>query len=257
MSTPTTDFGRHWLNKVPQVTTLFWLIKMMSTTVGETAADFLSADMGFGLAGTARVTGALLLAALVAQLRARRHIPFLYWVSVALVSVFGTLVTDLMTDALGIPLAASSLGFGVVLLATFAVWFQQEGTLSILSIDSLKRELFYWTAIFVTFALGTATGDWAAEGLGLGYQMAALLFGVAIALTALARFALKANGVLCFWIAYVLTRPLGAACGDWLSQPVGNGGLGWGSTATSAFLGVVIVGLVACLSVRQRQGGPA
>lgn len=243
---------RH-LNKVPMVTAMFWLIKMMSTTVGETAADFLSADLSFGLEGTAMVTGALLAAALFAQIRAPRHIPWLYWVSVALISVFGTLVTDIMTDTLGIPLSASTLGFGLALLCTFAIWYQQERTLSILAIDSVKRELFYWAAIFVTFAMGTASGDWLAEGLSLGYRNAALLFAAAIAVTALARWVLKANAIACFWVAYVLTRPLGAACGDLLSQPLANGGLGLGTVTTSVVFAITITGAIAYLSMRPQQ----
>ena len=243
---------RH-LNKVPMVTAIFWLIKMMSTTVGETAADFLSADMSFGLAGTAAVTGALLAAALFAQIRAPRLIPWLYWVSVALVSVFGTLVTDIMTDTLGIPLPASTLGFGLALLCTFAVWYRQERTLSIQAIDSVKRELFYWAAIFVTFAMGTASGDWIAEGLSLGYRNAVMLFAAAIAVTALAKWVFNANAIACFWVAYVLTRPLGAAFGDLLSQPLANGGLGLGSVSTSVVFVITITGAIAYLSIRPQQ----
>ena len=237
------------------VTAMFWLIKMMSTTVGETAADFLSADLSFGLAGTAAVTGAVLAAALFAQIRAPRHIPWLYWISVALISVFGTLVTDIMTDTLGIPLSASTLGFGLALLCTFALWYWQERTLSIQAIDSVKRELFYWAAIFVTFAMGTASGDWVAEGLSLGYRNAAMLFAAAIAVTALARLVFKANAIACFWVAYVLTRPLGAACGDLLSQPLANGGLGLGAVTTSVIFAITIVGSIACLSIWPPHSG--
>ena len=232
---------------------MFWIIKMMSTTVGETAADFLSTDLGLGLTGTALVTGALLLFALLAQVSAQRHIPWLYWLSVALISVFGTLVTDLMTDALNIPLPVSTIGFGLALIGTFAVWYRLEGTLSIQAIDSIKRELFYWAAILVTFAMGTASGDWAAEGLSLGYKNAALLFGALIALTVMARFMFKANPVACFWAAYVLTRPLGASLGDLLSQPLSNGGLGLGTSATSALFGATIIASIAYLSIQHRH----
>lgn len=243
----------NWFNKVPEVTLFFWLIKMMSTTVGETAADFLNADLHFGLQGTSVVMGGLLAIALFFQIRARRYVPSLYWVSVVLISVFGTLVTDNLSDNLGVPLAMSSGIFGAALVATFAIWYALEGTLSIHAVDSVKRELFYWTAIFFTFALGTAAGDWVAEGLNLGYANSVLLFGGLIAVTAIVHYLFKANAVACFWVAYVLTRPFGASCGDWLSQPVADGGLGLGTVDTSAIFLLVIVSLVSYLSLAQRR----
>jgi uncharacterized membrane-anchored protein len=242
-----------WLNKVPEVTILFWIIKMMSTTVGETAADFLNADLHLGLIGTSAVMGALLVIALFFQVRARRYVPSLYWISVVLISVFGTLITDNLSDNLGVSLAASSGLFGVALIATFAVWYAKERTLSIHAIDTVKRELFYWTAILFTFALGTAAGDWAAEGLSLGYANSALLFGGLIAVTTLAYYVFRADAVACFWIAYVLTRPFGASCGDLLSQTVGDGGLGLGAIGTSSIFLVTITGLVSYLSVAQKR----
>lgn len=242
-----------WLNKVPEVTLIFWLVKMMSTTVGETAADYLNVDLHFGLSATSIVTGLLLIAALALQLRARRYIPALYWLAVLLISVFGTLITDNLTDNLGVSLALSTGLFSLALLATFAIWYAQERTLSIESIDTPRRETFYWIAILLTFALGTAAGDWIAESLGLGFAFSALLFGGLIAAAALARYALQADSVLCFWIAYVLTRPLGASCGDLLSQSFDNGGLGLGATATSALFLATIVGLVAYLTAAQTR----
>ncbi len=239
---------RPLLNKVPEVTLSFWLIKMMSTTVGETAADFLNADLGFGLRGTSVVTGALLAVVLALQLRARRHVPALYWSTVVLVSVFGTLITDNLSDNLGVPLAASTGAFTLALLGVFAIWFARERTLSIHHIDTRARELYYWAAILATFALGTAAGDWFAEGLRLGYAHAALTFGAAIAAIALARHVFRANAVLCFWLAYVLTRPLGASLGDLLAQEPSGGGLGLGATRTSLLFAVAIVTLVLTLS---------
>lgn len=243
----------HWLNKVPEVTVIFWIIKMMSTTVGETAADFLNADLHFGLTGTSLVTGVLLAVALYFQVRARRYVPSLYWTAVLFISVFGTLVTDNLSDNFGVSLALSTGLFSAALIATFIVWYAQERTLSIQAIDTVKRELFYWTAILFTFALGTAAGDWVAESLGLGYAVSALLFGGLIAATAFAHYALRANTVSCFWIAYVLTRPLGASCGDLLSQSTDNGGLGLGATGTSALFLVTISGLVLYLSFAQKR----
>ncbi|WBM72509.1 hypothetical protein OH773_09870 [Buttiauxella sp. WJP83] len=238
-----------WLNKVPEITLVFWFIKMMSTTVGETAADFLNMDLNFGLTNTSIITGILLAIALFFQMRAPRYKPVLYWLTVVFISVFGTLITDNLTDAWQVPLAASSLFFSVVLVVTFVVWYRQEGTLSIRSIDSLSRESFYWLAILATFALGTAVGDWLAEGLGLGYSSAAIFFGAWIVIITIACFTFSANKVFCFWAAYILTRPFGAACGDLLSQPVDNGGLGLGANLTSLIFGVAIVVMVGGLVV--------
>lgn len=241
-----------WLNKVPEVTFTFWLIKMMSTTVGETAADFLNVNLGFGLTGTSAVMGVLLAVFLGFQVSARRYIPWRYWSTVVFVSVFGTLVTDNLSDNLGVPLAASTLAFSVALLLTFGIWYAKERTLSIHSIDTIKRELFYWTAILLTFALGTAAGDWVAEGLNLGYANSALVFGALIGIAAIARFVFHRSAVTTFWVAYVLTRPFGASCGDLLSQPSSNGGLGFGVVGTSAGFVVAIVVLVLYLSISER-----
>lgn len=244
--------GPAWSNKVPEVTLTFWLIKMMSTTVGETAADFLNVNLGFGLTGTSAVMGVLLAVFLGLQVSARRYIPWRYWSTVVFVSVFGTLVTDNLSDNLGVPLAASTLAFSVALLLTFGIWYAKERTLSIHSIDTIKRELFYWTAILLTFALGTAAGDWVAEGLNLGYANSALVFGALIGLAAIARFVFHRSAVTTFWVAYVLTRPFGASCGDLLSQPSSNGGLGLGVVGTSAGFVVGIVVLVLYLSISER-----
>ena len=244
--------ARHWLNKVPEVTALFWIIKMMSTTVGETAADFLNGSLNFGLMGTTVVVGVLFVLALLFQVRAKRYMPSPYWVTVVFVSVFGTLITDNLSDHLGVPLAISTGLFSAALATTFAVWYAKEKTLSIHAIDTVKRELFYWSAILFTFALGTAAGDWVAEGLSLGYANSALLFGGLITVTAFARYVFKADAVASFWIAYVLTRPFGASCGDLLSQPVANGGLGLGTVVTSMAFLVIIASLVIYLTNSQK-----
>jgi uncharacterized membrane-anchored protein len=253
MSLSDENKAANWLNKVPEVTLFFWLIKMMSTTVGETAADYLNMNLNFGLTNTSLITGGLLLVALFFQMRARRYIPSLYWISVVLISVFGTLITDNLTDHFGVSLAFSTGLFSLMLAATFIIWYQAEGTLSIHAIDTPKRELFYWLAILFTFALGTAAGDWVAEGWQLGYVNSALAFGALIVVTAAAHYLFKANAVLCFWIAYVLTRPFGASCGDLLSQPVGDGGLGLGAAGTSGLFLVAIVSLVTYLTLMQKR----
>lgn len=241
------------LSKVPEITLLFWIIKMMSTTVGETAADFLNEDLGFGLTGTSFVMGGLLLLALVAQVRARRYIPWIYWTTVLLISIFGTLVTDNMTDRFGVPLTVSTAVFSVLLVITFMIWYRVEKTLSIHSIFTRRRELFYWAAILVTFALGTAAGDLVSEGMNVGYENSLFLFGGLIAATALAYYVFNANAVLTFWIAYILTRPLGASLGDLLSQPHANGGLGLGATDTNYIFLITIIGLVGYLTLVQKR----
>jgi uncharacterized membrane-anchored protein len=245
--TTTTTRTRELLNKVPEITLWFWVIKILCTTVGETAADFLNVNLNFGLTATSVVTGVLLAVALWAQLRASRYIPALYWVTVALVSVFGTLVTDNLTDNLGFPLEASSIIFTVLLAAVFTAWYRSENTLSIHSIYTRRREVFYWITILVTFALGTATGDLMAEGLGLGYTTTGLIVAGLIALTAVG-WKLHLNSILSFWIIYILTRPLGASIGDYLSQPANHGGLGLGATLTSVIFLAGILGIVAYLS---------
>lgn len=245
--------GLQMLNKVPEVTLWFWLIKVMATTVGETAADFLNFNLNFGLTGTSVVMGILLAVFLSLQVRARKYVPWLYWLVVVLISIVGTLITDNLVDNFGVALQTTSIIFGVALLATFVVWYSFEKTLSIHSIFTSRRELFYWAAILFTFALGTAAGDLVAEGMGLGYAKSALLFGALIGVTTLAYYIFRANAIAAFWIAYILTRPLGASCGDLLSQPLANGGLGLGSVVTSMLFLVSIAGLVIYLSVSQKR----
>ena len=236
------------LNKVPEVTAIFWIIKILATTVGETGADYLAVHVGLGTAVTGGIMAALLLTALLGQLRARRYVPWVYWLTVVLVSVVGTQITDALTDQLEVSLYASTAAFAALLAATFAAWYASERTLSIHTIVTARRELFYWAAILFTFALGTAAGDLATESLGLGFQLGVVVFGGLIALIALAH-RLGANAVLTFWLAYILTRPLGASLGDLLSQSQPNGGFGLGTINTSIAFLAVIVALVAFASV--------
>ena len=239
------------LNKVPEITLVFWLIKMMSTTVGETAADFMIFNFKLGLPVTSLIMTVLFLIVLVIQLKAKKYIPWKYWLTVVFVSILGTLITDNMTDNLGIPLSYSTIGFSVVLAVVFAVWYAREKTLSIHHIDTFARELFYWVAILATFALGTAAGDWFAEGLNIGYQNSTLIFAAGIALITAGFYVFKLDAILCFWLAYILTRPLGAALGDWLSQPLQNGGLDLGVTSISVVFLLMIVGLVGYETVKR------
>ena len=243
------------LNKVPLATLAFWIIKIMSTTVGETGADYLAVNAGFGQVVTGATMASLFAVALVAQVRSKTYTPWLYWVTVILVSVVGTQITDALTDGLGVSLYLSTATFATLLIVIFWLWYRSEGTLSILAIDTRRRELFYWAAILCTFALGTAAGDLATEALGLGFQIGVLVFAVLIAMIIAAR-RLGANPVLAFWLAYILTRPLGAALGDLLSQAKTYGGLGLGPMLTSIIFLSVITGLVAMSQrgVAQRPG---
>ena len=248
------SLGRQMLNKVPEVTFYFWLIKIMCTTVGETAADYLNIDLGFGLSNTTYVTGALLVLLLAVQFRARRYIPYLYWSVVVVISVFGTLITDNMTDRYNVPLTTSTPIFAVLLAFVFAIWWRIEHTLSIHTIFTRRREGFYWLAILFTFALGTAAGDLVAEQLSLGYGISIAIFGAIIALITLAHFAFGVNAVLTFWLAYIMTRPLGASIGDFMSQNSREyGGLGLGTTGTSSIFLAGILALVAWLSITRRD----
>ena len=244
------------LNKVPEVTTIFWIIKILSTTVGETGADYLAVHVGLGATVTAAIMACLLAASLILQLRAQSYIPWTYWLTVVLVSVVGTEITDLLTDKLDISLYISTAAFACALAVTFAIWYGVERTLSIHSIVTTRRELFYWLAILFTFALGTAAGDLATEALGLGFQIGVIVFGALIALIATIYY-LGANPVLTFWLAYILTRPLGASLGDLLSQSRGYGGVGLGTVYTSIAFLTVIVALVIWVTFEGDRTGKA
>jgi uncharacterized membrane-anchored protein len=237
------------LCKVPEITLYFWIIKILATTVGETAADFLNVNLGFGLTGTSYVMGILLVAILIYQFVKLRYVPWLYWLTVILISIVGTLITDNLTDNFGVPLWISTAVFTGLLAVTFIAWYVSEKTLSIHSIFTTRRELFYWAAILFTFALGTAGGDLATEGIGLGYLTGVLIFGGLIVVTTIAFYTHISNAVLAFWIAYVLTRPLGASIGDLLTQAPKDGGLGFSHAVINAVFFAVIVALIAYLTV--------
>jgi uncharacterized membrane-anchored protein len=244
------------LNKVPEVTLYFWVIKILCTTVGETAADFLNTNLKLGLSGTSVVMGALLIITLVFQFRADRYIPSIYWLAVVLISIVGTLITDNLVDNFHVALETTTIVFGIALAVTFAAWYARERTLSIHTIYTTRRESFYWLAILFTFALGTAAGDLVAEKLAFGYLLSALMFGAVIAVIAVAHLKYGLNAVLAFWLAYILTRPLGASIGDYLSQPTANGGLALGTTGTSALFLATILALVSFLTITKRDQTP-
>jgi uncharacterized membrane-anchored protein len=232
------------LNKVPEVTAYFWIIKVLCTTVGESFADYINETRGFGLTRTTLVFSAALATVLAVQFRVRRYVPALYWSAVVLISVVGTLLTDNLTDRLGVPLSTSTTVFAVTLAVAIGVWYARERTLSIHSIVTTSRETFYWLTVLVTFALGTATGDWTLELTGWGPGPSVLLPAglIAIVFTAWKR---GAGPILSFWLAYILTRPLGANIGDYLSSSHDDGGLGLGTFGTTAaFLGTILAVVV-------------
>jgi uncharacterized membrane-anchored protein len=244
---------KNMLNRVPEVVFSFWVIKVLATTVGETTADYLSTTLNFGLSNTSYIMSGILLIALLNQLRLRRYVPVSYWIVVVLMSITGTLITDRLVDELKFSLVTINMVFGVVLAVIFTFWYVSEKTLAMHSIDTAKRELFYWAAILFTFALGTATGDLLAESLKLGYAQSALIFGAAIAAIMVGHYYFKMNAVLSFWLAYILTRPLGASIGDLLSQPARNGGYGLSTIGTSILFLSIITSLIIYLSLKQKR----
>jgi uncharacterized membrane-anchored protein len=243
-------------NKVPAVTLVFWIIKIFATTVGETAADVLSTTFNLGLVVTSIVMAVLLVIALLVQFRARTYVPTIYWITVVFISVVGTLISDLLVDNLGVALSTTTMMFSAALIAVFIWWYLSEHTLSVHSICSTRRELFYWGAILFTFSLGTSGGDLISESFGLGYSTALGLFAGGIAVVyALYRLHVV-NDVLAFWAAYILTRPLGASAGDLLTQTQKVGGLGFRRLPVTGVILVVIVALVYYLTVQERKHPP-
>lgn len=237
------------LNKVPEITIFFWIIKVLATTVGETAADFLNTNLNLGLTITTFIMSGILIITLFFQFKARKYVTGIYWLAVVLISIVGTLVTDNLVDNFGVPLETTTIIFSIALFVPFVVWYAKEKTLSVHSIYTTKREAFYWSAILFTFALGTAAGDLIAEGLKFGYFKSAFMFAALIAVVAFAHKRFKLNAVLSFWIAYILTRPLGASLGDFLSQPHADGGLALGTVGTSAIFLTAILGIVIFLII--------
>lgn len=244
------------LSKVPEVTIFFWIIKILCTTVGETFSDYLNVNLGLGLTLTTIIMGIAFIIVLYFQFRANKYIPGIYWLTVVLISVFGTLVTDNLTDGLGVPLEISTVVFSILLGLTFLFWFLSEKTLSIHSIFTKKREVFYWLTILFTFALGTAVGDLFSEQLGLGYLNTGIAVVAIIGCTFLAYKFIKLDAVLAFWTAYIFTRPLGASLGDFLSQPKINGGLGLGATVTSVIFLIPILAIIIFLAVTKCDTKP-
>jgi uncharacterized membrane-anchored protein len=240
------------LNKVPEVTVFFWVIKVLCTTVGESFADYINATLGFGLTNTTILFSAALIVTLIAQFRTRAYVPAVYWLAVVLISVVGTLLTDILTDSQGVPLWVSTTVFAALLAVVFGIWYARERTLSIHAIVTTSRESFYWLVVLVTFALGTAAGDWTLELTGWGPGKSILLPAGLIAAVFLA-WRLGAGPVLCFWLAYILTRPLGANIGDFLASPKADGGVALGTLGTSLLFLATILGVVIYLTKTRKD----
>jgi uncharacterized membrane-anchored protein len=252
------NHARAIITKVPEVTIYFWIIKILTTAMGESTSDFLVAHMdpivavGLGFLG--------FVVAMILQFSVHTYIPWIYWFAALMVAVFGTMAADVLHVGFGVPYIVSVGFFALALIVIFLAWYASEKTLSIHSIYTTRREIFYWLTILATFALGTATGDLTATTFGLGYLSSGILFVVLIAVVAISHFIAKAilgmehkhqsrNAVLAFWLAYILTRPLGASFADWMGKAQSAGGLGWGDGTVSALLFVPILGLVAYLAV--------
>jgi uncharacterized membrane-anchored protein len=234
-----------WL-KVPEILIVFWVVKLLSTAMGEAFSDYLVFNVNPYLAVVAATIG--LTVALAVQLRTDRYSAPIYWFAVVMVAVFGTMVADVLHVVLDIPYVVSAAGLAIVLAVVFVAWHQVEGTLSIHSIDTPRRELFYWATVMATFALGTALGDLTASTLGLGYPASAFLFAVAFAVPGVGYRFLGWNPIATFWAAYVITRPLGASVADWLGKGT-LGGLGIGDAVVAVVFGACIAVVVAYLTI--------
>jgi uncharacterized membrane-anchored protein len=242
-------------NRVPEVTVYFWLIKILCTTVGESFADYINETLGFGLPRTTAIFCVAFVVALGVQFGVRRYVPGVYWLVVVLISVVGTLLTDNLTDGQGVPLWLSTSVFAVLLAGVFALWYARERTLSIHSIVTPSREAFYWVTVLVTFALGTATGDWTLDLTGWSPGVSVLL-PAGLILAVLIAWRLGAGPVLTFWLAYILTRPLGANIGDYLASSHDDGGLALGTLGTSVLFLTAILALVVFLTFSRRDQSP-
>lgn len=242
------------LLRVPEVTLIFWIIKILSTTVGETGADFLAVNLGLGMPLVTLIMVVVMAVFLWLQFaKFKRYVPAIYWSLVVLMSVIGTLITDILVDSFGVSLTSLSIVFTITMLFGFFVWYRSEKTLSIHTIDTARREAYYWLIILLAFALGTGVGDLISEGMALGYGMALISFGASITTVAFCYYVLKMNGVLSFWLAFILTRPLGASLGDFMIQTASEGGLGLGMTKVNMFFLVLIIGLVGYLSIKRNK----
>ena len=250
---PGRRLGRRMMTKVPEVTAFFWILKLLTTAGGESIADLLASDGLLGMKPALALTSGLLLVAVLVQLAVHRYVVPIYWLAVVLVGIAGTLITDYIVRWLGVGEKAATAGFSLILLAIFAVWYATERTLSIHSINTTRRELFYWAAVMITFALGTAAGDLTAFALHWGFPLSIALYAVVFVAAGVAHLRFDANPILCFWLAYVVTRPLGATTADYLAFERSLGALGLGLWPVSLAFGAAITGLIGYLTVTRKD----
>jgi len=244
-------FSRHLFRKVPEITLIFWVIKLLTTAMGEATSDFLVHALDPIIAVLLCAVGFIIIIAL--QFWVKKYIPWVYWLTVTMVAIFGTMAADVVHIVLGIPYVVSTIFFGVSLSAIFLVWYKVENTLSIHSISTTRREFFYWLTIIVTFALGTATGDMTAATFGWGYLVSGIVFAMLFVLPYLGYKFLKLNSIFAFWFAYVMTRPFGASFADWFGRTPGTGGIGLGTGKTSIILGILIILFVLYLTISHKD----
>jgi len=242
---------RQTISKVPEITALFWITKILTTGMGETASDYLAHRLG-SIPAVA-LGGIGLVVALLLQFSTRRYTPWIYWLAVVMVSVFGTMAADVLHVGFGIPYIVSTIFFILALAAIFYVWHKNERSLSIHSITNVRREAFYWLAVLTTFALGTAAGDMTATTMHLGYFSSGVLFAVLIAVPAVLRWKFKVSEIFTFWFAYIITRPLGASFSDWAGVSHARGGLGWGTGTVTLVLTLFIIGFVWYLTMQYKN----
>ena len=250
-ATSTAAPARHALSKVPEVTLYFWITKVLTTGMGETTSDYLAQTLPQVIAVALGFLA--FAAALTVQFSVRRYTAWVYWTTVVMVSVFGTMAADVLHIAVGIPYVVSTAFFTVVLAAVLVAWYKVEGTLSIHSVHTRRREAFYWATVVTTFALGTAAGDWTATSLHLGYFTSGVVFAVLIAVPAVAHWRFGLNPITAFWFAYIVTRPLGASFADWMAVSHARGGLAWGTGPVSLAWAVVILGFVVYLALSRKD----
>lgn len=248
--TATTDAARGRANKVAAITVVFWAIKILTTGLGETGSDFLVTH--FDPVVAVGVSTLVLAVVLLLQVRAPRFVPALYWSAVVMVAVVGTMVADVVHVALGVPYSVSTPVFVVLLAVVFGLWFRTEKTLSIHTVTTRRRELFYWATVMATFALGTAAGDWTAKSLGLGYLLSGVMFTLVIAVPAVLHLRWRLNPVVAFWFAYIVTRPLGASFADWLAVTPARGGLDLGAGPVTLGLAAIMVGCLVAVTLLRR-----
>ncbi|MGD0284692.1 MAG: hypothetical protein ABSB12_03820 [Candidatus Saccharimonadales bacterium] len=239
------------MRKVPEITLIFWVVKLLSTAMGEATSDFFVFKINPYIAVI--LGGIVLAVALLIQFSVKHYIPWVYWFAVVMVAVFGTMAADALHIQLGVPYVISTLLFSVCLVIVFIAWYKTEHTLSIHSINTKRRELFYWATVLATFALGTAAGDMTATTLGLGYFTSALMFSGLIAIPTIGYWLFKLNEVAAFWIAYILTRPIGASFADWMSKSKLVGGLGWGNGHVGIELSLIIIVFVGYMTFSRRE----